>query len=97
MSLEQKIEEIKNIKGSCGKFPIPRFTTESMIEEFHKYYHYIKECISKTNDTLDIVKWLVNQGLSEEVANRLIIMIEEGLYLIQYLKTLYLLNLLMIK
>lgn len=78
MNLEQKIEEIKNIKGSCGKFPIPRFTTESMIEEFHKYYHYIKECISKTNDTLDIVKWLVNQGLSEEVANRLIIMIEEG-------------------
>lgn len=78
MNLEQKIEEIKNFKGDCGKFPIPRFTTESMIEEFHKYYHYIKECISKTNDTLDIVKWLVNQGLSEEVANRLIIMIEEG-------------------
>ena len=50
-----------------------------MIEEFHKYYHFINECINKTNDTLDIVKWLVNQGLFEEVANRLLIMIEEGI------------------
>lgn len=78
MTLEEKIEQIKNTKFSCEQYPIVRFNSDTMIEELHKYYHHIQQCISSTNNTLVLLEWLINQGLSEEVAKRLITMVEEG-------------------
>lgn len=80
MTLEEKIEQIKNNKIDCNTFPLSRFSHFTMQEQIKCFYEKIIEVIEISNESLDLLKFLVEIGISEEIAKKIEIMIVDGTF-----------------
>lgn len=78
MNLKHKIEELKPANLNCNIFSIYDYDCESLQELLCLFFTKINECIKLTNGSVDLVNWLVSEGLSKEVAEKLKIWLEDG-------------------
>lgn len=79
MDLEKKLEQIKPYQLNCSVFSVYDYpNTYSMQELLNKFFETINNCVDLCNNVLDLAKWLVNEGLSQEVAKKLDIWLTDG-------------------
>lgn len=79
MELSKKIEELKPTMLNCNAFSIYDYPEcYSVTELLCKFFTAINECIKVCNNTIDLVEWLVNEGLAIEVAKKLQQWLEDG-------------------
>lgn len=71
MNLEEKIKELQPYELDCDVFSVYNYRGLTMNELLNQFFTRINECIKLCNGTIDLAKWLVNEGLSIEVANKL--------------------------
>lgn len=69
--LEKRINEIKPYDLNCNLFSIYDYNGLSYQELLCQFFTKINECINNVNKTLDLVEWLVEEGLKKEVAIKL--------------------------
>lgn len=78
MNLSKKLEELKPYQLNCNVFDVYSYDGLSMQDLLCQFFTKINECVDVSNGTLDLANWLVNEGLSEEVAKKLVIWLEDG-------------------
>lgn len=71
MDLEERIKTLKPYNLNCNVFSVYDYDGLSLQDLLCQFFTRINECIEKVNGTLDLVQWLVNEGLKEEVAIKL--------------------------
>ena len=78
MNFKDKIKELKPYDLNCNVFDVYSYNGLSMQELLCQFFTKINECIKISNDTIDLASWLVNEGLSMEVANKLTLWLNDG-------------------
>ena len=78
MELNKKLEELKPYQLNCNVFDVYSYNGLSMQELLCQFFTKINECITVSNETIDLAKWLVNEGLEIEVVKKLMIWLEDG-------------------
>lgn len=78
MDLNKKLEELKPYHLNCNVFDVYSYNGLSMQDLLCQFFTKINECVSLSNNTIDLAKWLVNEGIEIEVVNKLMVMIEDG-------------------
>ena len=78
MDLNKKLEELKPYQLNCNVFDVYSYNGLSMQDLLCQFFTKINECITVSNETIDLAKWLVNEGLEKEVVKKLMIWIEDG-------------------
>lgn len=79
MCLMKKIEELKPSMLNCNVFSVYDYPSSYTITELLcKFFEKINNCIDICNKTINLTEWLVNEGLSKEVAKKLEIWLEDG-------------------
>lgn len=79
MDLIKKIEEIRPTMLNCNIFSIYDYPESYTITELLcEFFTKINSCIKSCNDTFDMVKWLVDEGIKIEVAKKLQMWLEDG-------------------
>ena len=81
MNKEMALKTIESLKRSdlnCNVFSVYDYCGLSMQELLCEFFTKINQCTDAVNKTVVLVDWLVNQGLSEEVANKLDKWMEDG-------------------
>ena len=72
------MEKLKRYDLNCNIFDVYDYDGLSMQELLCQFYTKINECVDFSNSTLDLCDWLVNEGLKEEVAGKLIKWLNDG-------------------
>ena len=78
MDLNKKLEELKPYQLNCNVFDAYSYNGLSMQDLLCQFFTKINECITVSNETIDLAKWLVNEGLEIEVVKKLMIWLEDG-------------------
>lgn len=78
MDLNKKLEELKPYQLNCNVFDVYSYNGLSMQDLLCQFFTKINECITVSNETIDLAKWLVNEGLEIEVVKKLMIWLEDG-------------------
>ena len=78
MDLNKKLEELKPYQLNCNVFDVYSYNGLSMQDLLCQFFTKINECIDVSNETIDLAKWLVNEGLELEVAKKLVMWLEDG-------------------
>lgn len=78
MDLNKKLEELKPYQLNCNVFDVYSYNGLSMQDLLCQFFTKINECVSLSNNTIDLAKWLVNEGLELEVAKKLVLWLEDG-------------------
>ncbi|MGL5749014.1 MAG: glycoside hydrolase family 113 [Paraclostridium sp.] len=78
MDFNKRIKNLERCDLNCNVFSVYDYDGLSMQELLCQFFTKINECVKSTNDTLDLLKWLVEVGIKEEVAKQLLVMIEDG-------------------
>ena len=78
MNFKDKIKDLKPYDLNCNVFDVYSYNGLSMQELLCQFFHKINDCIKISNDTIDLASWLVNEGLSMEVVNKLMLWLEDG-------------------
>lgn len=78
MDLNKKLEELKPYQLNCNVFDVYSYNGLSMQDLLCQFFTKINECINVSNETIDLGKWLVNEGLEIEVVKKLMIWLEDG-------------------
>ena len=71
MNFNEKIKQIEPLDLHCNIFSIYDYEEYTIQELLCMFFKKINECVTIANQTLDLVKWLVEEGLKEEVAKKL--------------------------
>ena len=66
------LENLKNHDLNCNVFSVYDYDGESLQELLCQFYTKINECVDKTNESSNLINWLVGEGLSTEVAKKLV-------------------------
>lgn len=69
--LDEKIKNLKSYQLNCNVFSVYDYPGYDIQELLCQFFTRINECINISNQTIDLVKWLVNEGLKIEVAKKL--------------------------
>ena len=72
------MEKLKRYDLNCNIFDVYDYDGLSMQELLCQFYTKINECVDFSNSTLNLCSWLVNEGLKEEVAEKLIKWLNDG-------------------
>ena len=72
------MEKLKRYDLNCNIFDVYDYDGLSMQELLCQFYTKINECVEFSNSTLELCSWLVNEGLKEEVAEKLIQWLTDG-------------------
>ena len=72
------MEKLKRYDLNCNIFDVYDYEGLSMQELLCQFYTKINECVDFSNSTLNLCSWLVNEGLKEEVAEKLIKWLNDG-------------------
>lgn len=72
------MEKLERYDLNCNIFDVYDYDGLSMQELLCQFFTKINECVDFSNSTLDLCGWLVNEGLKEEVANKLISWLNDG-------------------
>lgn len=67
----KQITNLKPVDLNCSIFSVYDYNGLSMNELLCQFFTKINECIEGVNTTTNLVDWLINVGLKEEVANKL--------------------------
>ena len=78
MDLNKKLEELKPQQLNCNVFDVYSYNGLSMQDLLCQFFTKINECINISNETIDLAKWLVNEGLEIEVVKKLMLWLEDG-------------------
>ena len=78
MDLNKKLKELKPQQLNCNVFDVYSYNGLSMQDLLCQFFTKINECIHTSNETIDLAKWLVNEGLELEVVKKLMIWLEDG-------------------
>ena len=78
MDLNKKLEELKPYQLNCNVFDVYSYNGLSMQDLLCQFFTKINECITVSNETIDLADWLVNEGLEIEVVKKLMIWLEDG-------------------
>ena len=78
MELNKRIEEIKPYQLNCNVFDVYSYDGLSTQDLLCQFFTKINECISTSNETINLVEWLVDVGLEEEVVKKLMMFLEDG-------------------
>ena len=80
MDLNKKLEEIKPYQLNCNVFDVYSYNGLTMQDLLCQFFTKINECISVSNETIDLTKWLVNEGLEIETASKVVELINNGTF-----------------
>lgn len=78
MDLNKKLEELKPYQLNCNVFDVYSYNGLTMQDLLCQFFTKINECITVSNETIDLAKWLVNEGLKIEVAEKLVKWLDDG-------------------
>lgn len=78
MDFTNKINTIKRHDLNCNVFDVYSYDGLSMQELLCQFFTKINECIDTSNKTIDLAQWLVNEGLRQEVVNKLMLWLNDG-------------------
>ena len=78
MDLNKKLEKLKPYQLNCNVFDVYSYNGLTMQDLLCQFFTKINECITVSNETIDLAKWLVNEGLEIEVVKKLMIWLEDG-------------------
>ena len=67
----KSIEQLKKKGLNCNIFSVYDYDGLTITELLCQFFTKINECIDTSNETIDLAKWLVNEGLEIEVAKKL--------------------------
>ena len=73
-----KINELEPYDLNCNIFDVYSYDGLSMQELLCQFFTKINECVKTSNETIDLAKWLVNEGLKQEVALKLTTWLNDG-------------------
>lgn len=74
----KSIEQLKKKDLNCNIFSVYDYDGLTITELLCQFFTKINECIDTSNETIDLAKWLVNEGLAMEVAKKLVMWLEDG-------------------
>lgn len=74
----KKLNEIKKMDLECGVFSVYDMDGKTTQEIFNQFFAKINDVIDATNASVTLIDYLVNVGLQEEVAEKLIQWLEDG-------------------
>ncbi|HJG96244.1 MAG TPA: hypothetical protein K8V90_03970 [Romboutsia timonensis] len=74
----KNIEQLKKNDLNCNIFSVYDYDGLTITELLCQFFTKINECIDISNETIDLAKWLVNEGLELEVAKKLVMWLEDG-------------------
>lgn len=74
----KSIEQLKKKDLNCNIFSVYDYDGLTITELLCQFFTKINECIDISNETIDLAKWLVNEGLEIEVAKKLVMWLEDG-------------------
>ena len=72
------IEQLKKCDLNCNIFSVYDYEELSIQELLSKFFTKINECVTLSNDVNDLARWLVNEGLKKEVADKLVLWLNNG-------------------
>lgn len=78
MSLANKINELVSKGYNCNTFSIYDYNDDSLQDLLCRFFTKINECIKVSNETIDLAQWLVNEGLTKEVTEKLLKWLADG-------------------
>jgi len=78
MKISSKLNELKQSDLNCSVFDVYNYNGLSMQELLCQFFTKINECIKVSNETIDLATWLVNEGLKEEVIEKLMLWLNDG-------------------
>src|SRR5699024_2883683 len=78
MDLNKKLEELKPYQLNCNVFDVYSYNGLTMQDLLCQFFTKINECITVSNETIDLDKWLVNEGLEIEVVKKLMMWLDDG-------------------
>lgn len=78
MDLNKKLEELKPYQLNCNVFDVYSYNGLTMQDLLCQFFTKINESVNFTNDTLQLTKWLIEEGLSEQIANYVATLIADG-------------------
>ena len=78
MKISSKLNGLKPHDLNCNVFDVYDYDGLTMQELLCQFFTKINECIKVSNDTIDLSSWLVNEGLKQEVAEKLILWLNDG-------------------
>lgn len=78
MDLEKKLEELRPYQLNCNVFSVYDYPEETITQLLSRFFQKINECVDLSNKTIDLAKWLVNEGLNQEVAKKLDVWLNDG-------------------
>ena len=67
----EKLKEIKKLDLNCNIFSVYDMDGRTVQELLNQFFIKINETIDLSNGTIELVEYLVNEGLKEEIANKL--------------------------
>lgn len=74
----KNIEQLKKKDLNCNIFSVYDYDGLTITELLCQFFTKINECIDTSNETIDLAKWLVNEGLEIEVVKKLMTWLEDG-------------------
>ena len=78
MDLNKRLKELKPQHLNCNVFDVYSYNGLTMQDLLCQFFTKINECVTSTNEVLDLTEWLVSVGLEEEVVKKLMMLIEDG-------------------
>ena len=72
------IQQLKRCDLNCNIFDVYDYDGASMQELLCEFFTKINECIDASNKSLNLVDWLVNEGLALEIAKKLELWLLDG-------------------
>lgn len=78
MELKNKLKQLKPHDLNCNVFDVYSYSGLTMQELLCQFFTKINECVEVSNNTLDLADWLVNEGLEQETAKKLVEWYNDG-------------------
>lgn len=78
MKIKDRLKELKPVDLNCNVFDVYNYNGLSMQDLLSQFFTKINECVGVSNSTLELAQWLVNEGLSQEVTEKLLLWYEDG-------------------
>lgn len=78
MDLNKRLKELKPQHLNCNVFDVYSYNGLTMQDLLCQFFTKINECVTSTNEVLDLTEWLVSVGLEEEVVKKLMGLIKDG-------------------
>lgn len=72
------INKLNKYDLNCNIFSVYDYDDLTVNELLCRFFTKINECIDTSNETKDLTSWLVNEGLTIEVANKISLMVKTG-------------------